>query len=122
MRPTNHKKLACICRHVFYFSLIYWYGTENLSSQKEEAMDERMNRMAQQLGRNPAALRALMQSRDGQALMRMLTQQDQGASLQRAVQSAARGDTAEMAQMVQKLMQSPDGAELIDRINQATRK
>ena len=76
-------------------------------------MDERMNRMAQQLGRNPAALRALMQSRDGQALMRMLTQQDQ---------SAARGDTAEMAQMVQKLMQSPDGAELIDRINQATRK
>ena len=52
--------------------------------------------MAQQLGRNPAALRALMQSRDGQALMRMLTQQDQGASLQRAVQSAARGDTAEM--------------------------
>lgn len=46
-------------------------------------MDERMNRMAQQLGRNPAALRALMQSRDGQALMRMLTQQDQGASLQR---------------------------------------
>ena len=54
--------------------------------------------------------------------MRMLTQQDQGASLQRAVQSAARGDTAEMAQMVQKLMQSPDGAELIDRINQATRK
>ena len=85
-------------------------------------MDERMNRMAQQLGRNPAALRALMQSRDGQALMRMLTQQDQGASLQRAVQSAARGDTAEMAQMVQKLMQSPDGAELIDRINPATRK
>lgn len=46
-------------------------------------MDERLNHMAQQLGRNPAALRALMQSRDGQALMRMLTQQDQGASYSR---------------------------------------
>ena len=85
-------------------------------------MDEQTARMIQQLKSNPAMLQALMQSRDGQALMRMPTQQDQGASLQRAVQSAARGDTAEMAQMVQKLMQSPDGAELINRINQATRK
>ena len=85
-------------------------------------MDERMNRMAQQLGRNPAALRALMQSRDGQALMRMLTQQDQGASLQQAVQSAVRGDTTQMTQLVQKLMQSPDGAALINRINQTTQK
>ena len=78
--------------------------------------------MAQQLGRNPAALRALMQSRDGQALMRMLTQQDQGASLQQAVQSAVRGDTTQMTQLVQKLMQSPDGAALINRINQTTQK
>lgn len=54
--------------------------------------------------------------------MRMLTQQDQGASLQRQCSPPPGGDTAEMAQMVQKLMQSPDGAELIDRINQATRK
>ena len=85
-------------------------------------MDERLNHMAQQFGRNPAALRALMQSRDGQALMRMLTQQDQGASLQQAVQSAVRGDTTQMTQLVQKLMQSPDGAALINRINQTTQK
>ena len=117
MRPTNHKKRVCRCRHVFYFSLIYWYGTENLSGQKEEAMDERMNRMAQQLGRNPAALRALMQSRDGQALMQMLSGGDRGASLQRAAQSAAKGNPAEMVRMVNQLMQSPDGAALIDRIN-----
>ena len=63
-----------------------------------------------------------MQSRDGQALMRMLTQQDQGASLQQAVQSAVRGDTTQMTQLVQKLMQSPDGAALINRINQTTQK
>ena len=43
-------------------------------------MDEKMAQMAEHLKQNPAMLKNLMQSRDGQALMRMLTQQDQGAS------------------------------------------
>ena len=54
--------------------------------------------------------------------MRMLTQQDQGAALQKAAQSAARGDTADMVRMVTQLMQSPDGAALVERINKALRK
>ena len=90
-------------------------------------MDEQTARMIQQLKSNPAMLQALMQSRDGQALMQMLTRNDQGApsvsggdrgaSLQRAAQSAAKGNPAEMVRMVNQLMQSPDGAALIDRIN-----
>ena len=80
-------------------------------------MDENTKRMMEQMKGNPAALRQLMQSRDGQALMQMLSGGDRGASLQRAAQSAAKGNPAEMVRMVNQLMQSPDGAALIDRIN-----
>ena len=80
------------------------------------------NMVAEQLRKNPAALRALMQSRDGQALMQMLTQGGGGAGLQRAVQSAAKGDTAAMVQMVNRIMESPEGAELVERINKAARR
>jgi len=85
-------------------------------------MDEKASQMAEQLKRNPAMLHALMQSRDGQTLLQMLTQKDHGAGLQRAVQSAARGNTEEMVKMVSQVMQSPDGAALIQRINQALQK
>ena len=85
-------------------------------------MDEKMAQIAEHLKQNPAMLKNLMQSRDGQTLMRMLTQQDQGASLQKAAQSAARGNAAELAQMVTKVMQSPDGAALVERINKAIQK
>lgn len=85
-------------------------------------MDENMARMAEQLRKNPAALKALMSSQDGQALMRMLTQGDQGAGLQRAVQSAAKGDTTAMVQMVNQIMRSPEGAQLAERISKAVQK
>ena len=71
-------------------------------------MDEQTARMIQQLKSNPAMLQALMQSRDGQALMQMLSGGDRGASLQRAAQSAAKGNPAEMVRMVNQLMQSPE--------------
>ena len=49
-------------------------------------MDENAKRMMDQLKADPAALRQLMQSRDGQALMQALTRPDNGAGLQRAIQ------------------------------------
>ena len=85
-------------------------------------MDEMTARLTEQLKNNPAMLRSLMQSQDGQMLIRMLTQGDQGAGLQRAVQAASKGNTAEMVQMVNRIMQSPDGAALVDRINKAVQK
>ncbi len=72
--------------------------------------------LAEQLKRDPAMLRALMQSQDGQTLMRMLTAQG-GTSLQRAAQSAAQGRPEEMMRLVRQVMQSPGGAELVERIN-----
>ena len=41
-------------------------------------MDENAKRMMDQLKADPAALRQLMQSRDGQALMQALTRPDNG--------------------------------------------
>ena len=84
-------------------------------------MDD-MNRIARELQKNPAALKAIMQSPDGQALMHLLTQKDQGAGLQQAVQSAMRGDTTQMTRMVQEIMQSPAGAGLVERINHSVKK
>lgn len=85
-------------------------------------MDEKTARMVEQLRANPAMLQGLMQSRDGQALMQMLTQNDRGAGLQRAVQSATKGDPSEMVRMMNQIMQSPGGAELVQRINKAIQK
>ena len=81
-------------------------------------MDEKTVRMVEQLRANPAMLQGLMQSRDGQTLM----QNDRGAGLQRAVQSAAKGDPSEMVRMMNQIMQSPGGAELVQRINKAIQK
>ena len=76
-------------------------------------------RMIQQLKSDPAALRALMESPDGQALLRMLSGGDRGVSLQHAAQSAAQGNPAEMARLVRQMMATPDGAALAERIKQA---
>lgn len=85
-------------------------------------MDEQTKRMIQQLKANPAMLQSLMQSRDGQALIQMLSAGDQGASLQRAAQSAAKGNPAEIMRMMNQVMQSPAGAELVQRINRSMKQ
>ena len=85
-------------------------------------MDQKTKQLMEQMKGNPAMLQAMMQSRDGQALLQILTQQDQGASLQRAAQAAVKGNPAELMQMVNQVMKSPGGAELIERINKATRQ
>ena len=85
-------------------------------------MDDKTARLVDQLKGNPAMLRALMQSQDGQTLMRMLTQGDQGAALQRAAQAAAKGRPEEMVKMVNQIMQTPGGASLVERINKAVQK
>ena len=85
-------------------------------------MDESTARLAQQLKQNPELLRSLMQSRDGQTLMHLLTQGDQGAGLQRAAQAAAQGNPAEMMQLMNRILQDPNGTALAERIRNAIQK
>lgn len=85
-------------------------------------MDEKTNQLIEMLKRNPAAAQVLLRSKDGQELLRLLTQEDHGAALQHAAQNAARGDTSEMIRIMSQIMQSQEGAQLIERINKAVQQ
>ena len=82
-------------------------------------MDDKTKQLADSLRANPAAAQAVFHSQDGRRLMEMLTEADQGEGLRRAAQSAAKGDLSQMAGMVSRLMQSPEGAALAERIKKA---
>jgi len=82
-------------------------------------MDEKAKNLMEQMRKDPAAMQHLLSSRDGQALLQMMTQNDRGAALQQAAQSAMRGDVTQIIQMINQVMQSPGGADLVERINKA---
>lgn len=82
-------------------------------------MDQR--ELAEKLKNDPAALRSVMASRDGQALFQALQGNDGGVHLRQAAREAAGGNTAEMVRMLQQVMASPEGAALVERINEAIR-
>lgn len=71
-----------------------------------------MGQMAKQLG-NSKAIKQLLQSEDTRRMMQML--QNTG-SVQNAAQAAAKGDSAQLVGMMQQLMSTPEGAQLVDRI------
>lgn len=85
-------------------------------------MDNKTQKVIERFKKDPAAAQSLLQSGDGQSLMQLLTAQDGGAALEQAAQSVARGDTKELAAMLSSLMHSPQGAELMRRLNDAARK
>ena len=64
---------------------------------------------------DPRALRSVMQSQDGQALLRMLSGGD-SAALGKAAQQAASGDTAALSGMLRQVLSTPEGAELVQRL------
>lgn len=68
--------------------------------------------------KNKALLQSLMQSPDTQRLMELLSQ-NAGDSLKTA---AAKGDTGALLGMVQQVMQSSEGARLVQNISQAVPK
>lgn len=82
-------------------------------------MEQNPQEIMERLKNDRGALEQLMRSPDGQRLMQLLTRSDGGAALKSAAGSAARGDTAQMAQLVQQLMQSEEGAALTDRIRRS---
>lgn len=64
---------------------------------------------------DPRALRSVMQSQDGQALLRMLSGSD-SAALGKAAQQAAMGDMSALSAMLSQVLSSPQGAELVQRL------
>ena len=70
-------------------------------------------RMAE-LMKNREAISHLAQSSDAQKLMALLKQQSGG--VQQAAQAAAAGNPSQLMAMMEQLMNSKEGAELVDRI------
>ena len=67
----------------------------------------------QALEQNRAAISKLAQSGDAQRLMELLRQ---GGGVEQAAQAAAAGDPAALMAMMDRLMHTQEGAELVDRI------
>lgn len=68
---------------------------------------------AQALEQNRAAISKLAQSGDAQRLMTLLRQ---GGGVEQAAQAAAAGDPSALMAMMDRLMHTPEGAALVDRI------
>ena len=77
--------------------------------------------MMERLKRDPAALQAVMGSRDGQMLLG-LSGSDGGRTLQQAVRQAAAGDASAISGMLQGIMSTPQGAALVQRIGESLQK
>ena len=70
--------------------------------------------------KNREAITRLAQSSDAQKLMELL--QKQSGQVKQAAQQAAAGDPAQLMAMMDQLMHSKEGAELVDRINSQARQ
>lgn len=70
--------------------------------------------------KNRDAISQLAQSSDAQKLMTLLKQQ--GGGVQQAAQQAAAGDPSQLMAIMNQLMRSKEGAELVDRIGSQARQ
>ena len=77
--------------------------------------------MMQKLKSDPRALKSVMQSADGRALLGMLSGGDT-AALGRAAQQAASGDTAALSGMLRQVLSAPEGAALVQRLEDSLRR
>ena len=71
----------------------------------------------QALLRDKKALEQVAKSPDAKALASMLTRQQDQASLKQIAENAAKGDTAGLSQLIQSVVRSPGGAELLQRLS-----
>ena len=78
--------------------------------------------MIEKLRANPEVLQSLMSSPDGRQLLGALQGRDGGKSLSHAVGEAAGGNSEEMVCLLRRVMSTPDGNALIQRIGEALQK
>lgn len=74
---------------------------------------------AAELVKNREAISKLAHSSDAQRLMQLLRQ---GGGVQDAAQAAAAGDPSELMKMMQQLMSTQEGAQLVDRISKQAKE
>lgn len=75
-----------------------------------------MNKNPSSILNDPNAVSQVAKSPDARALRSILTQGHSEDDLQRIAQEAAKGNTRELRQVVSSLMQDPDSAAIIARL------
>lgn len=85
-------------------------------------MDAKTLGIIDKFKKNQNLAQKIMSGSDGQQLMQLLTAHDGGAALQQAAQQAEKGDTRALSQLLSGLMQSPEGAKLMQRLNDTAKK
>lgn len=78
-------------------------------------MKNNQTEIQQALG-DKKVLEQVMKSPDAQALASMLTQSQDQASLKRIAENAAKGDTAQLQNLIKSITSTPAGAELLRRL------
>lgn len=73
-------------------------------------------KLQQMLG-DKKIIEQVSKSPDARALAGMLTQGQDQASLKRIAENAAKGDTAQLNQLIQSIVSNPSGAELLRRLS-----
>lgn len=84
-------------------------------------MDQNRTDPTAALEHNRALLEQVIHSPDAQRLMELLNR-NAGGKLKTAAASAALGDTKDLLSMVRQVMADPEGAKLVERLNQTAPK
>lgn len=85
--------------------------------QKQPNLNEVLTSpQAASLLKNKQAIEALMKSGEAQRLMELLNQ-NSGNGLKNATQSAMKGDTTQLMNLIQGLMKDPKSAKLVEELN-----
>ena len=71
----------------------------------------------QRLLSDKKTLEQVAKSPDAQALAGMISQGQDQASLKKSAADAAKGDTSQLSQLIQNIVRSPGGAELLQRLS-----
>lgn len=85
--------------------------------QKQPNLNEVLTSpQAASLLKNKQAIEALIKSGEAQRLMELLNQ-NSGNGLKNATQSAMKGDTTQLMNLIQGLMKDPKSAKLVEELN-----
>ena len=86
-------------------------------NQKQPGLDDLLHApQAANLLKNKQAMENLMKSGEAQRLMELLNK-NAGSGLKDAAQSAMKGDTSQLMNLVQGLMKDPQSAKLVEELN-----
>ena len=90
-----------------------------IAVQNKREQENPMSRAAEELGRNRESITRMAKSGEARRLMELLEQE---GGVQQAARAAAAGDPSQLMSMMNQLMRTREGAELVERIGQQAKK